>query len=94
MSNASRWYPVEKSHQDHQGSQREQFQILVTFQIVPCISSKSAPAYGLSHGYVTILSDSQGCQISHFDSLYITIDGNPAFTVHATAHAFRAAINL
>jgi len=22
------------------------------------------------------------------------MDGNPAFTVHATAHAFRAAINL
>jgi len=24
MSNVSRWYPVAKSHQDHQGSQREQ----------------------------------------------------------------------
>jgi len=24
----------------------------------------------------------------------VTMDGNPAFTVHATAHAFRAAINL
>jgi len=30
MSNASRWYPVEKSHQDHQGSQKEQFRTLVT----------------------------------------------------------------
>jgi len=30
-SNTTRWYPVAKSHQDHQGSQREQLQTLVTF---------------------------------------------------------------
>ena len=30
-SNDTRWYPVAKSHQDHQGSQREQLQTLVTF---------------------------------------------------------------
>jgi len=24
----------------------------------------------------------------------VTMDGNPAFTVHATVHAFRAAINI
>ena len=29
MSNANRWYPVAKSHQDHQGSQREQLWTLV-----------------------------------------------------------------
>jgi len=31
MSNASRWHQVAKSHQDHQGSQRQQLQTLVTF---------------------------------------------------------------
>jgi len=31
MSNASRLYPVAKSHQDHQGSQGEQLRTLVTF---------------------------------------------------------------
>jgi len=31
MLNASRTYPVAKSHQDHQGSQREQLWTLVTF---------------------------------------------------------------
>jgi len=31
MSNASHWYLVAKSDQDHQGSQREQLRILVTF---------------------------------------------------------------
>jgi len=31
MSDASRWHPVAKSDQDHQGSQREQLQTLVTF---------------------------------------------------------------
>jgi len=28
---ASHWYPVAKSHQDHQGSQREQLRTLVMF---------------------------------------------------------------
>ena len=31
MSKASRWYPVAKSDQDHQGSQSEQLRTLVTF---------------------------------------------------------------
>ena len=37
MSNATRWYPVAKSHQDRQGSQREQLQTLVTFSGVNCV---------------------------------------------------------
>jgi len=39
MSNASRWYPLAKSHQDQQGSQREQLRTLVTFWGVACVSS-------------------------------------------------------
>jgi len=31
ISNDSRWYPIAKSDQDHQGSQREQLWTLVTF---------------------------------------------------------------
>jgi len=31
MSNASRWYLVAKSYQDHQGSQRQQLRTSVTF---------------------------------------------------------------
>jgi len=41
MSNASRWYPVAKSHQDRQGSQREQLRTLVTFQGVACVSTSN-----------------------------------------------------
>ena len=68
MSNASRWYPVLKSHQDHQGSQREQLRTLVTFWGVACVSTiqQPAPACGLTNGYVIMLSDSQGCELSHF----------------------------
>jgi len=55
-----------------------------------------APSCGLTYSCVTMLSDTQCCEISHFVLFYscVTADGNPAFTVHATAHAFRAAINL
>ena len=55
-----------------------------------------APAYGLTDGCVTMLSDSQACELSHFVLILycVTMDENPAFTVHATVRAFRAAINL
>jgi len=55
-----------------------------------------ASACGLTHGCVTVLSDSQGCELFHFVSFRscVTMDGNPAFTVHATVHAVSAAINL
>ena len=55
-----------------------------------------APACGLTRDYVTMLSDSQGCELPASFSFYscVTMVGNPAFTVHATAHAFTAAINL
>ena len=39
MSNASRWYPVAKSYQDHQGLQSEQLGIVVTFQDGISVSS-------------------------------------------------------
>jgi len=43
-----------------------------------------------------MLSDNQACELPTSFSFYsyVTMDGNPAFTVHATAHDFRAAINL
>jgi len=51
-----------------------------------------APACGstLTHGCVTMLSDSQGCELSHFVLILwcVTKDGNPAFTVYATTHVF------
>jgi len=55
------------------------------------------PACDLTHGWVTMLSDSQ--RVANFSSSFsfyscMTMGRNPAFTVHATAHAFRAAINL
>jgi len=43
MSNASRCYPVAKSHQSHQGSQREQLQTLVTFSGAACVFSNQLP---------------------------------------------------
>jgi len=44
MPNASRWYPVVKYHQSHQGLQREQLWTLVTFQIVAnCVSRNQCP---------------------------------------------------
>jgi len=65
MSNASRWYPFAKSHQDHQGSQREQLRTLVALRRRLCLQ-QPAPACGLTHGCVTMLSDSQGCELSSF----------------------------
>ena len=55
-----------------------------------------APACGLTYGCVTMLSDARVANFSTSFSFYscVTIDGNPAFTVHKTAHAFRAAISL
>jgi len=54
------------------------------------------PACGFTHGCVTMLSDSQDANFSTSFLFYswVTMDGNPAFTVHATVHAFSAAINL
>jgi len=53
------------------------------------------PACDLTHGWVTMLSDTQVANFYTSFSFYscITMGRNPAFTVHAT-HAFRAAINL
>jgi len=56
-----------------------------------------APAYSLTDGCVTMLSDSQACELSHVSlSLYscVTMDENIAFTVHATVRAFRTALKL
>jgi len=91
MSNASRWYPVAKSHQDHQGSQREQLRTLVTFQGVACVSSNQRP-------YLVFLPAVSQCfqiaKVANFPTSFsfyscVTMGRNPAFT----AHAFRAAIN-
>jgi len=96
MSNASRWFPVAKSHQDHQGSQSEQLWTFVTFYGVACVSSNQ-------RRHVLWLTVASQCfqisRVAHFPtsvSCYscVTMDGSPTFTVHATAHAFRAAINL
>ena len=54
-----------KSHQYHQSWQREQLQTLVTFKRRLCLQ-QPAPAYGLTHGCVTMRSDSQACELSHF----------------------------
>ena len=65
---------------------------------VSCLQ-QPAPACGLTHGCVTMLSESNAFRVANFPtsvSFYtcVTMDGNPTFTVHATAHTFRAAINL
>ena len=96
ISNSSRWYPVAKSHQDHQVSQREQLRTLAMFQGVVCVFSNKLPCVV----WLTVASQCfQAATLANFPisiSFYgcITMDGNPAFTVHATAHVFRAATNL
>jgi len=96
MSNATRCYVVTKSHQDHQGSQREQLRTLVTFQGVACVSSKQRQN-------AVWLTDASQCfqiaRVANFPTSFsfyscVTMDGNPAFTLLSTAHAFRAAINF
>jgi len=54
------------------------------------------PSCGLTEGCVTMLQDTRVANFSTSFSCYncVTMVGNPAFTVHATAHAFRAATNL
>ena len=66
MSNASGCCPVAKSHQDHWGSQSEQFRIFRDVLRRSFCLKQSAPAFGLTHGCVTPLSDSQGCELSDF----------------------------
>jgi len=96
MLNASCWYPVAKYHQDHQGSQKDQLRTLVMFQGVVCVFSNQLPHVL----WLTVASQCfQVARLANFPtsiSFYscVTMDWNPAFTVHATAHAFRAAINL
>ena len=96
MSNASRCYPVVKSHQDHQGLQKEQVRTLVTFKGVACVFSNQRPHVV----WVTVASQCfQIDRLANFPTSFsfyscITMDENPAFAVHATAHAFRAALNL
>jgi len=95
-SNASRWYPIAKSHQDRQVSQTEHLQTLVMFSGGACVFSNQLPHV------LWLMVASQCFQIARLAnfpisfSFYscVTIDGNPAFTVHATAHAFSAAINF
>jgi len=90
MSNASRWYLVAKSHQYHQGSQREQLRTLVTFLGVDCVSSNQRP-------HVVWLTVASQCfhiaRVAIIPTLfsfcsYVTMDVNPAVTVYATPHAF------
>jgi len=96
MSNASCWYPVEKSHLDHQGSQREQLRTLVTFEGVTCVFSNQHPHMV----WLTVTSQCfQIARLANFPTSFsfyscVTIDENPAFTVHVTERAFRAAISL
>ena len=96
MSNASRWHPVAKSHQDRQISQREQLRTLVMFQGGAWVFSNQLP-------HVVWLMVASHCfqiaRLANFPtslSLYtcVIMDENPAITVHATAHAFRAAIQF
>ena len=96
MWNASRWHPDAKSHQDHPCSQWEQLQTLVTFQSVACVFSYQRPHVV----WLTVTSQCiQIAKLANFPTSFlfhscVTMDGNPAFTVHAIAHAFRAAMNL
>ena len=95
-SNASRWYPVAKSHKDRQISHREQLRTLVMFSGGACVFINQLP-------HVLWLMVASQCfqiaRLANFPTSFsfcscVTMDGNPAFTVHATAHAFRAAINF
>jgi len=43
MSNATRWYPLAKSHLDQRSSQKKQLRTLVTFQGVACVSGNQRP---------------------------------------------------
>jgi len=88
--------PVAKSHQDNRGSQRDQLRTLVTFQGATCVFSNELPHVV----WLTVASQCfQIARVANFSTSFsfyscVTMDGNPAFTVHETAHAFRAAINL
>jgi len=64
MSNASRWYPVEKlrSPRFAKGAITNLSDVLRRHL---CLQHP-APAYGLTDGCVTMLSDSQACELSHF----------------------------
>jgi len=84
-----------------QGSQREQLPTLVTFLGVACVSSSQrrqvvwlTVASQCFQHCVTMLAMVATFSTSFSFSISVTIDRNPAFTVHATAHAVRAAINL
>jgi len=96
MSNASRWYPVTNPHQDHQGSRSEQLRTLVTFSWVAFVFSKQRRHVV----WPTVASQCfQRTSVANFPTSFsfyscVRMDGNPTFTVHATAHALRAAINL
>jgi len=66
MLYASACYPVAKSHQDSQGSQSEQLRTLVTFSGGASVSGIQCPHVVLTDGCVTMLSYSQGCELSDF----------------------------
>jgi len=95
-SNGSRWYPVAKSHQDRQVSRREQLRTLVMFSGGACVFSNQLPHVL----WLMVVSQCfQTTGVANFSTSFsfyscVTMDGNPAFTVHATAHVFRAAINF
>jgi len=63
MPNASGCYPVAKSHQAHQGSESELLQTFISnvFKRNFCLQQQT-PAYSLTHGCVTMLSNNQGCK--------------------------------
>ena len=76
--------------------QREQLRTLMTIQGVACVSSNQRPHVI----WLTVASQCiQSVRIAKFPTSFsfyscVIIDENPAFTVHVTAHAFRAAMNL
>jgi len=66
------------------------------FKGVACVSSNQRPHVV----WITVASQCvQIARLANFPTSFsfyscVKMDGNPTFTVHATAHAFRAAINL
>jgi len=59
MSIASDSYPVAKFYQEHHGSQKRAVTNFSDIFRWSCLQ-QSVPAYGLTHGCVTMLSDNQG----------------------------------
>jgi len=45
-----------------------------------------APACGLTHGCVTMLSDTQGCELSHFDLFLYLRHGGQESSIHSACN--------